>query len=93
MELDGALRELHTIIAGIWVAFFQECQECQPESRGQVENGDNKMQLCEDPCCDDYHGPRTSQATRKRVPAAEQHGQSKILNMRLVGAAGSMVSS
>ena len=39
-----------TTIAGNCVAFFQESLS-ERESRGQVENGDNKTQLCEDPCC------------------------------------------
>ena len=54
MELDGALREPPDHCCHMGCAFFQESLSeslSERESRGQVENGDNKTQLCEDPCC------------------------------------------
>ena len=47
------------------------------------------------PCCEEYKGPKSNsqQATKTRVTKAMLQGQSKIVNMHLEGAAGSMVTS
>ena len=46
------------------------------------------------PCCDAYTGPKSNkqQATKTRVSKATLQSQSKIVNMRIEGGAGSMLS-